>query len=105
MHRTSSWGDRNAGQTNGARRNDGKARTDVGGGKIEPPHLFVWLGRAAIVPPSHAGAYSTPQIAECIGLFRAVGRRDGFRGDLSHVPPLPQQIRETLLILHAQLLQ
>src|SRR5271157_2680526 len=36
--------------------NAGEARTDVGGGKIEPPRLFAWLGGASIVPPSHAGA-------------------------------------------------
>ena len=35
----------------------------MGGRKIEPPRLFVWLGGASIVPPSHAGADSIPQIA------------------------------------------
>jgi len=84
----------------------GKREPTWKGGKIEPPRLFVWLGgRAAIATPSHAGARSIPQIAECMGSVRAIGRCDGFRGDLSHAPPFPQQIRETLLILRAELLQ
>ena len=58
------------------RRKDGEARTDVGGGKIEPPRLFVWLGgRAAIFPPlTRRSVQYIPRIAECVGSFRAVRR-------------------------------
>ena len=49
----------------------GSAKPTWGGGKIEPPRLFVWLGgRAAIAPPSHAGAHSVSRIAG----FRESGR-------------------------------
>jgi len=81
----------------------GEARTDVGGGKIEPPRLFVWLGGASIVPPSHAGAHSIPQIAECMGSVRRPVRRTPRR----FVPRATVRAADprALLILRAELLQ